>query len=324
MAAAIYRTALIAMLICIGQTVVAAHFHVYLIGGQSNAQGRGDASRLPARLAEPQKDVRFYWHRTQDTDNVGHLKEDLWIDLAPGSGHGRIPPVREIEFGPEISFGRSLADHYSDVSIAVIKYSHGGSNLHSDWAEDGVRYRIFVATVRAALAALEAEGHQWELRGMIWQQGEGDTGSPHAENYAKHLGDLISRVRRDLFEGAARPFVIGGLSVKQSQSVKTPGSGMFLVRKAQETVAQADPTVGFVNTDDFSTREGDRVHFDHRGLISLGEAHAAEMIRLEDSVAKTATVPCTVPKCTGCTFEKSDNLRPLPSLIDINKLSSSI
>mgnify|MGYP003635955498 FL=1 len=271
----------VATLILTTGPVAAEHFHVYLIGGQSNAQGRGDAAQLPANLAAPQKDVRFYWHRTQDTDNVGHLAEDQWIDLAPGSGHGRIPPVREKEFGPEISFGRALADAHPDRHIAVIKYSHGGSNLHSDWAAGGLRYEIFRSTVKDALAALTADGHTWELGGIIWQQGEGDTGSPHAENYAKNLTDLISRIRRDLFEEKPLPFVIGSVSNSQSQSVETPGSGMFLVRKAQENVAKSDATVGFVNSDGFPTRPSDPVHFDHQGLILLGKAHAEALIRLE-------------------------------------------
>lgn len=61
----------------------AGHYHVYLLGGQSNANGRGDASQLTGPLASPQTDVRFYWHRTQATTNVGWLLEDQWIDLAP-------------------------------------------------------------------------------------------------------------------------------------------------------------------------------------------------------------------------------------------------
>ena len=90
--------------------VSAAHHLVYLIGGQSNANGRGDAARLPVPLAAPQKNVRFYCHRTQKTNNVGHLPEDQWTDLAPGSGHGQTFPVYPKEFGPEISFGRACAD----------------------------------------------------------------------------------------------------------------------------------------------------------------------------------------------------------------------
>lgn len=82
----------------------AAHYQVYLLGGQSNGNGRADAARLTAPLDAPQTDVRFYWHRTQSVNNVGHLVENQWIDLAPGSGHGSGAPVYAKEFGCEVSF----------------------------------------------------------------------------------------------------------------------------------------------------------------------------------------------------------------------------
>lgn len=259
----------------------AEHYLVYLIGGQSNGNGRGDASQLTGPLASPQKDVRLYWHRTQKTANVGHLVEDQWIDLAPGSGQGQTNPVYPKEFGPELSFGRALADARPEAKIALVKYTHGGSSLHGNWAENGPMYKTFVSTTRAALAALTAAGHTHELRGMIWQQGEADTEKEWPAAYQTNLTNLISRVRKDLFEGKPRPFVIGGLSDSQDATIKKPGTGWHTVRKAQEAVAKALPKVGFVNTDGFPTRPGEAIHFNHAAQIALGKAHAAEMIRLE-------------------------------------------
>lgn len=263
--------------------VLAEHYLVYLVGGQSNANGRADAARLPAALASPQKDVRFYWHRTQKTGNVGHLIEDKWTDLAPGSGHGQTIPVYPKEFGPEISFGRTCADAHPESRIAIIKYSHGGSNLAMQWSEAGPMYQTFVTTTRAALAALAAAGDTYEMRGMIWQQGESDTDEDKGwpATYQANLTSLISRIRTDLFGGKPLPFVIGGLSDSQNPEVRIPGKGWHTVRQAQETVARTVVEVGFVNTDGFATREGEAIHFNHEGQIALGKAHADEMIRLE-------------------------------------------
>ena len=36
-----------------------AHYHIYLLGGQSNASGRADAAPLTEPLASPQTDVAF-------------------------------------------------------------------------------------------------------------------------------------------------------------------------------------------------------------------------------------------------------------------------
>ena len=272
------------LLFAISSTVSAEYYLVYLIGGQSNANGRGDAAQLPASLAAPQGDVHFYWHRTQRTTNVGHLAEDKWIALAPGSGHGQTDPVYPKEFGPEISFGRACADAHQGSKIAIIKYSHGGSNLHKQWAEGGPMYKTFVSTTRAALAALTAADHTYELRGMIWQQGESDTDAKKgaAAAYRNNLASLISRVRDDLAGGKPLPFTIGGLSDSQNADVAIPGTGWHTVRQAQEDAAKNIPKVGFVNTDGFATRKGEAIHFNHEGQIALGRAHAAEMIRLEE------------------------------------------
>ena len=75
---------------------------------------------------------------------------------------------------------------------------------------------------RAALAALTAAGHTYELRGMIWQQGEADIEKQWSAAYQKNLTDLISRVRKDLSESKPLPFIIGGLSDSQDASIKVP------------------------------------------------------------------------------------------------------
>lgn len=258
------------------------HYHVYLIGGQSNANGRADAAQLSGPLAFPQPDVRFYWHRTQSAKNVGQLSEDKWIELAPGSGHGGKAPVYPREFGLELSCGRTLADARPNHKIAIIKYSHGGSNLHTQWAIDGKMYITFMTTVKEALAALSESGHTFELCGMCWQQGEADASSlQHANNYRANLKSLIARVRSDLANGQPLPFVIGGLSDSQDSSIKIPGKGWYIVRQAQEALAQTVPKVGFINTDGFGTRAGDAIHLNHQAQLALGKAHAAELLRLE-------------------------------------------
>jgi hypothetical protein len=265
-----------------GNAAHAVHYRVYLLGGQSNANGRGDASQLTAPLASPQTDVRFYWHRSQVTTNVGWLPEDQWIELAPGSGHGTTAPVYPKEFGSELSFGRAMADANQAARIAIIKYSHGGTNLYSQWSATGEMYATFVATVNAALAALTATGDTYRLVGMIWHQGEADTGA-QADDYEANLTSLVNRVRNDVFAGRPAPFVIGSLSNSQyGAEITTPGTGPYKVRLAQQTVAATMPNVGFVNTDGYTTRPGEAIHFDHLGQLALGQGFASEMLRLED------------------------------------------
>lgn len=265
--------------------VSADHYQIYLLGGQSNGNGRADAAQLAAPLNTAQTDVLFYWHRTQAADNVGWLVENQWINLAPGSGHGTGEPVFAKEFGPEVSFGRAMADAKPSENIAIIKYTHGGTTLETDWSATGPRYATFVATVQAALSALTTAGHTYDLRGMLWVQGETDSNTTTSSNsYQTNLTNLITRVRTDLNGGQPLPFVLSSLSNSQYANITTVGSGPFKVRQAQETVAAASPTVGIVITDGYSVRP-DVIHFDHTALVSMGQGLATEMVSLETAAA---------------------------------------
>jgi hypothetical protein len=259
----------------------AEHYKVYLLGGQSNAAGRGDASELSAPYDVPQTDVAFYWHKTLVTDN-GNLTQDEWVDLQVDAGQGKNNPSgHEVEFGPELAFGRTMADADPTANIAIIKYAHGGSNLHTQWADGGEMYETFVSTVEAALAALTEAGHTYELIGMFWQQGESDTGDSYAGNYEANLTDLIARVRADLFGGLSLPFVIGGLSSNQYSTVADTTTGAGTVRLAQETVAANVDGVGFANADNCEVYADYNIHFTYIGQLALGAAHAEVMLELE-------------------------------------------
>ena len=283
-----------ALLLC--TTIASAtHYRVYLIGGQSNGSGRGDSTELslPPLDAEgldaPQGGVRFYWHKTQATIAPnGTLTQDAWIDLQTGSGHGvNSPAGHDSEFGPELSFGRDIAAAQPGVNVAIIKYTHGGTNLHTQWSATGTNYGTFLTTVELGLAGLTAEGHTYELAGMLWVQGEADIFNANAAAYEANLIDFIERVRTDVFVDTGLrsypfPFLISGLSSSQYSNVTTAGEGPYVVRQAQETVgAIPDYQTGFVNTDGLPTYSNGVVHFMAAAQVAIGEASAVEMLALQ-------------------------------------------
>ena len=280
----------------------AADFEVFLIGGQSNATGRGDSSQLTGTLAAPQTDVYFYWHQGLAATNAA-LADDTLLALQPGSGHGTYGTVNPNEFGPELGFGRSMADAFPDHNIFIIKYAYGGSNLHTDWSAGGAKYATFLDTTAAGLAAITSAGHTVHMAGMLWQQGEADQSAANAAAYEANLTDLISRVRTDAFGGQAdAPFVLGTLSTNQTNYDQSPGSGFQVVRTAQANVAAADTAVAAVNTDTYSVR-ADNVHFDASGQVDLGAGLAAAMIPLVSFNAPSGKAPpAPVAPLSAATF----------------------
>lgn len=220
----------------------AAHYNVFLLGGQSNMDGRGAASSLPTspvNLQQPQSDVAFYYLQT------GPL-----TTLRPLTSGSR--------FGPEITFGRAMANAFPARNFALIKYSRGGTSLAADWRPGtGSDYSAFKTTVANGLAALTSAGHTWQIDGMLWIQGESDTGA-NATAYATNLTSFIADMRSSY--GASMPFVIGGIGYS--------GSNYATVSNAQAQVAAADPRAAYFSNTDLNG--GTELHFDAVGLQTIG------------------------------------------------------
>jgi hypothetical protein len=205
-------------------------------------------------------------------------------------GYKGAPP----NFGPEITFGRSMADYYAakGEKVAIVKFAWGGTDLFKNWKADGTKedshdgpqYRQFQKSVRIGLEKLKKTYPNDEivLRGMIWMQGEGDTEAKanvktkgeYSLSYAKNLTDFIRDVRATF--ATPLPFVIGKLSDHQTACAEEYRKN---VQNCQEEVARNDPTLGLVRTEAFPLKP-DKLHFNADGQRGLGEAFAKEMQRL--------------------------------------------
>lgn len=260
----IVRKICAALMMTVCGSLSAATINVFLLGGQSNMDGRADATLLTNNFLS-QTDVLFY------SNSAGNTLTTL-------------KPRTDNQFGPEITFGRAMADYYSSdptQQVALVKNAVGGTNLYSQWAADGTsgsandgsNYKSFQSTVTNALNALRAAhpGEAIVIRGMIWMQGESDAVATYSVQYQANLANFINDIR--LTYGADLPFVIGGLSNYQTSLNTTYRND---VRAGQEAVADGDPLTGIVNTNGFQLKS-DNLHWDAIGQQQLGEAFALEM-----------------------------------------------
>lgn len=268
MTLAIYRyskhVAFALMILAMSRFSHAEHIKVFLLAGQSNMDGRGASSDLPADLQTPQDDVWFYFDARNRFDQRSLERKKL-LPLQPGSG---------ADFGPEVTLGRSLADADSRASYALLKYATGGSSLVTDWnPSGGIDYQNFTATVSGGLAALENVGHTYQIEGMFWIHGARDMllGRTGAQ-YEADLKAFISSMRGSY--GNKMPFFISQRSNNQSSI------GTQLVERlqaAQAAVADADHMSYLISNDGFSVKS-DQAHFDALGQMQLGRALAQSYI----------------------------------------------
>lgn len=254
------RKAMLSAMVAVFSAGVAAgeHYNVVLLGGQSNMTGRASISNLPteaAGLANPQDDVLFYHDAGKTaTDEANQRK---LITLRSGSG---------TDFGPELSFGRTVADGMPGTKLALIKYAYGGTNLKDDWDPNtGSVYATFQTTINNGLAALTAAGHTYSISAMLWTQGEADVSRTTPE-YQADLNELIAAVRGSY--GSDLKFFMSALPDTQTW---TSASKRAVVNDAQLLVAGSDPLAYVVNTDGFE-QKSDNLHYNATGQVQLGEA----------------------------------------------------
>jgi len=266
---------------------------VYILAGQSNMDGRGQVNDLSAaQLASLENDTMISFlnpgserERAMPTSNPNDLDAGTngFTALVPGgfSVDGTSARVLTPSFGPELSFGASIAEATgSNNQIALIKVSRGGTNLRNDWRADttvddgpdepiGFLYRALLEEVTTRLADLEADGFTPIVRGFVWHQGESD--SNQVSGYADRFVAFVEGVRAEF--GDDIPFVLGELS--RTRLASPPFNDNL------PTVVASAPGLSFVSSEGLTTPADDTTHFDADGQIELGQRYAAAFPAVE-------------------------------------------
>jgi hypothetical protein len=201
------------------------------------------------------------------------LTSDEFEPLQPGwsvaPGKDRPTKLPSGTFGPEVAFGRGMADYLKGKKVVLIKFAEGGTSLAKDWNPE-VKDRLYPAFLdftKKSLKELKDKGHTYVVRGMIWHQGESDA-TLTADEYQKLLTAFIARVRTDL-EAPDLPFGIGEVFDNGKRDA---------VRTAQKATADKVKAVFFVPADKLKTFDGG-THFDAASQIELGARFAAGMAK---------------------------------------------
>ena len=173
-------------------------------------------------------------------------------------------------FGPEVSFGGTMAEALQGGHVALIKCAEGGTSLAKDWSpnEQDKLYGQWIRFVQQTLKEIKAHGDTYTLAGVVWHQGESDAGLAAGE-YAKLLTAFIQRTRTDLKESNL-PFVIGEVF---------DNKGRDRVRAGQTAVSKTVPNTAFASAQGLSTFDKG-THFNAASQIELGKRMAQAMLPL--------------------------------------------
>lgn len=286
----------IAFLLSLATPLHAADYLVFYLGGQSNMDGYGYVSDLPEAQAGTVSNVMIF-HGRQGEDGKKGGGVGTWSSLGPGYGIGFSSDGRDNvlsdRFGPELAFGRRMAELNPGARIALVKYSRGGTSLlegasgYGNWEPDselgdGInQYDHALATLRNAYsqADIDGDGEADTLlpAGIVWMQGEADAydNPVAARAYRQNLKRMM-----DLLRAALRtddlPVVLGRIvdSGRDDDGLLMDYSPV--VQTAQAEFAAGDRCAALV---DISEGIGwsDDWHYDSASYLRLGAAFAEAM-----------------------------------------------
>lgn len=235
---------------------------IIVLAGGPNMDGAAgltaDLKSLAPELLQPHPEIPIY-------DN------GAWSSLAPGcdlSGTG---------FGPELTFGRNMADALANDHIALIKIRSAGDSLAIDFdpRAPGSSWVRLIETVNHGLADLAANGVQPEVVGMIWSQGRTDARyEDRALGYEANLADFIQAVREE-FGQPNLPFILERIPNTNT----TDAPYMSVVSQAQLDVSAATPNTRILSSYNIPVGP-DGASFTAAGQLEFGTRFADKMLDL--------------------------------------------
>ncbi len=232
---------------------------VYLVAGQSNAQGFGDSTQAPV---PPHGTVLQFYNGaiTDAVDPVGNANTgSAWP--AFGIAYFNANASRKILFVPA-----------AVATSAQVAAADSGSG---NWDAGSPFLTTAMNAADAAMTALSQAGYIPVFKGVLWSQGERDgfaidnnTTGVSQGSYEAALRNMIATFRAHY--GSTMPFFI----FKTGTQTNASDAGFAAIRDAQEDVGASDPYsfIAFRGAYDFWWRGemGNIVHYTQAGYNQMG------------------------------------------------------
>ncbi len=237
-------------------------FRVFILAGQSNMTGSGQARELEPPQNKPHDRIRIW-------------ANGRWEYFVPKKN-----------FGPGVAMAHQLAGHWPDDTIGIIKVAIGGTGILSfqpDWTfesadrtKDGRKGNLYRDITDAVEAARKVS--DFEIAGFAWKQGGKDMKSIQlADEYLANFEKMITTLRKDLEAPGMPAFIATSLTREEFEKYDGPTSkgrpGALGVIKAHLDAADKIPQVVTFAHGKLPCRP-DGIHFNTEGQLKLGGMYA--------------------------------------------------
>ena len=219
--------------------------HVYLLIGQSNMAGRAKVPEDMAGVIE-----RCYLLNDKGQWVPAKNPLNLYSTIRKGEGMQKL--------GPGYSFAIDMLKANPDIRIGLVVNARGGSKVE-DWLGEKSKY------YKDVLKRVGQARQTGTLKGVLWHQGESNSGGKWSEGYSGKVKTLVETLREDM-KLPGLPFVAG--EIKQGEQINEQIGA--LPKDLKHTAVASSKGL----------KTYDRWHFDTKSTLLLGQRYAEQMIGL--------------------------------------------
>lgn len=248
---------------------------VWLIAGQSNADGYAPVSQDPAKTNVLNAVATIVAPRTTSNDSLkitnqgtgsfqtAQLGNNTSSHTHTMASFGIPNPTKS--FGPEVGIldaiiAGDLPAVGGSVGVYVIKCTEGGTALDT-WRIGGANYATFETVLRAALGNLLSNNFTVFIQNEIWFQGEKDGNDGTTSDYNTRLA-IYAALHRDQLNLQTMPYAIG--------EIIALGGAMDTIRTKQAAFVASDLRTFLIDNYPSRNSIGDDIHMDAPGMIACG------------------------------------------------------
>ncbi len=237
---------------------VPENLQIFLLMGQSNMAGRGQVEE------EDKVPIPGIFSLNRELAWVPAVEPVHFDRPFVGSGLGR-------------PFAKALLEANPSVAIGLVPCALGGSSL-KQWTPGDKLYTEALTRARAALKS-------GKLKGILWHQGESDSGTEElARSYRERWTGFIDSLRRDL-DAPEVPVLVGQLGEFLYRDNGGASLHARIVNEQLALIPLSVPKTAFVLSAGLN-HKGDKVHFDRAALHELGRRYALAYLGLDADWAR--------------------------------------
>lgn len=182
---------------------------IYLVAGQSNADGHSLTADLTATQSEEIENFNFYvsWHSNTSQASSQQYYSNIAPSLEAGKtrGQGTSSTLSDSgRFGIEWGFSKKAKEiSLSSGEVGIIKYAIGASTIqpssfsHWDINTAGEAWEGWLNAIEDGVQKYNQAGYNVNIKGLVWYQGESNGGN-NADYYLGYFEPLLQELELEL------------------------------------------------------------------------------------------------------------------------------